>query len=254
MPPERRAARTPTARGTPDPGRRRIPRRLARLARSARREGRRWPDRKRPIRVAAMAVAEGFAAGHVVEQAEIVLTADERLVRPDPKELFFKSDYDAADEVDFVHPELADDPDARAALAQLGITSVDAAADLENLLRGSFATLDGKRLGVVLAGRTARRSRACSGCNQGQEKAPVRASAKRPLSSDRAASCFPARSFRTTRTATVTSSSTPSTTLPIWNFSPLSASARPPSSAAEAQTKPGSINTRSTRLFNTDTL
>jgi len=34
------------------------------------------------------------------------------------------------------HPDLADDPTSRAALETLGIASVDAAAELETLLRG----------------------------------------------------------------------------------------------------------------------
>lgn len=93
------------------------------------------------IKIATDALDDGFTTRAFVDVAEIVLTSAETLVAPDPRELFFAGDYDAEEDIDYVHPGLAKDAETRIALEKLGITTVDAEADLEALLRGAtFST------------------------------------------------------------------------------------------------------------------
>jgi hypothetical protein len=95
------------------------------------------------VKIAAALVEEGLAPRHEVDSARIVLTDDGRLARPDPDELFVRSEYAPADQgIMYVDAALADDPDVRAALTVLGIEAVDAAADLEASLRTRFSTWD----------------------------------------------------------------------------------------------------------------
>jgi superfamily II DNA or RNA helicase len=93
---------------------------------------------KAALLIAADAVHEGFVPVGQISVAEIVLTRDGSLAAVDPESLFLPSEYEGAEDVDFVHPDLAADPDARDALERLDIQSVDAAADLESVLRGGF--------------------------------------------------------------------------------------------------------------------
>jgi superfamily II DNA or RNA helicase len=92
------------------------------------------------VKIAAALTEEGLAPRHEVDRARIVLTSDGELARPDPEEVFLRSEYDAADdEIVYVDAALSEDPDVCAALAVLGIEAVDAAADLEASLRTRFS-------------------------------------------------------------------------------------------------------------------
>jgi superfamily II DNA or RNA helicase len=93
---------------------------------------------KEALVIAADAVDGGFISQAQVAAACIVLTTDGTVAAADPEEVYLASDYDPGDEVPFVHPDLAADPEARDALERLDIRAVDAAADLENFLRGGF--------------------------------------------------------------------------------------------------------------------
>lgn len=93
------------------------------------------PGSKAALQLGARLVSEAFAAEGFIERAKIVLTADGRLVSIGGSDLYFQGDYEGPEDADYVHPELAADPDARRALEQLGVTAVDAAADLESLAR-----------------------------------------------------------------------------------------------------------------------
>ena len=95
---------------------------------------------KAAVVIAAAAIEQGLAPRAQVDRARIVLTGDGRLAPPDPTELFLPSDYDAGEETQIVHPEVAADADALRALQELGIGVVDAAADLEGLLREGSVT------------------------------------------------------------------------------------------------------------------
>jgi superfamily II DNA or RNA helicase len=98
---------------------------------------------KAAVVIAAAAIGQGLAPRVQVDRARIVLTRDGRLANPDPEDIFLPSDYDAGEEMQIVHPTLAADPDALNALRELGIGAVDAAADLEGLLREGFVTWTG---------------------------------------------------------------------------------------------------------------
>jgi superfamily II DNA or RNA helicase len=93
---------------------------------------------KAAILIAADAVDQGFVAASQISTAQVVLTRDGALAAADPDDLFLPSEYEGVDDVEFVHPDLAADPEARGALERLDIKPVDAAADLESVLRGGF--------------------------------------------------------------------------------------------------------------------
>ena len=93
---------------------------------------------KSALLVAAAAVREGFVAANHIADAKIVLTREGKLAPADPDEVFLLSDYDGGEDVLFVHPDLAADPAVLEALEQLDIQAVDAAAELESVLRGGF--------------------------------------------------------------------------------------------------------------------
>jgi superfamily II DNA or RNA helicase len=92
---------------------------------------------KAAVAIAAEASENGLVTRPQIDSSDIVLTLDGHLVPPNPEDIFFAGDYDAAEDIDYVHPDLAADSDAREALERLGIAAVDAAADLEGLLRGA---------------------------------------------------------------------------------------------------------------------
>src|SRR5205085_914131 len=74
-----------------------------------------------------------------IRRARIVLTADGALVAPAPGALFLPSRYKSATRVDLVNAEVLEDPEARAALTKLGITSVDASGELEAVTIRGYA-------------------------------------------------------------------------------------------------------------------
>ena len=74
-----------------------------------------------------------------VERAKIVLTGDGRLVPPDPHRIFLPSDYiSLTADLSIVHPALAADKEAIAALAAFGIKPADIRRELENLMARGY--------------------------------------------------------------------------------------------------------------------
>ena len=63
------------------------------------------------------------------KRARIVLTSDDRFVAPDPHSLFSLEGSDDSERAGFVHPTVEADPQARKILVELGIGTVDPAAE-----------------------------------------------------------------------------------------------------------------------------
>jgi len=71
-----------------------------------------------------------------IVKARIVLTEDGRLVQPRPDQVFLAGDYRTTIPLVFVHRDVARDAQAREALRDLDIKSVDPVEELDALLRG----------------------------------------------------------------------------------------------------------------------
>jgi superfamily II DNA or RNA helicase len=88
-----------------------------------------------------------------IVKARIVLTEDGRLVQPRPDQVFLAGDYRTTIPLVFVHREVARDPQAREALQDLDIKSVDPVDELDALLRaglGSWTDESWHQLWVVV--------------------------------------------------------------------------------------------------------
>ena len=76
-----------------------------------------------------------------IERTRITLTADGRLVPPDPQQVFLPSDYVSIDaDLTIVHPDLAADKDTLAALTIFGIKPADVRRELESLISAGYET------------------------------------------------------------------------------------------------------------------
>ena len=70
----------------------------------------------------------------LIEKEAFIVTASGHLAAPDPTSLFFGDGSEEADGIALVHPSLEADPEVRASLESLGISSHDANCRLDALL------------------------------------------------------------------------------------------------------------------------